>query len=298
MTIEEHEIYIAERPESDQVWLARLVSVVMAIWAVLLIGDIATATRADAMDSPCDIHIDFSGDRLLNNGSDNVGALHSVHIPDDFYDVTLTSSDFGHETMADPSQTQEQWWFIADGVRVALSEDIATSVTTSSITYRGIRVPESEVVWAEHLGEGNVNSVDPVGVCLVRRDLQQEVDETEQTFVHDDQPLEVDIAEAESKLAGDETGVDGAEPIEIESGEPEFIEVEVQSTIEVAETVVNTGETDPVKAPDAIPVADDGAAQLALTGLSDVLPIALAGGTLIIAGGACIFAADRRRWAV
>ena len=172
--------YIRNEPDLHSRILARVVAVVMLVWAILLVTPFF-APPASADSGCAGIYVDLSGPRLLDQDGADAGPWVDVEVPAGVYSVTLVSADPTHQDFIDPSQTDETWLLSTNsGTSVGPTSDISDSSVFSTTTFSSVAFDAAvSTVRAEHSRTGvNVNSVDPVSACFTAL-VEQEVVESE-----------------------------------------------------------------------------------------------------------------------
>lgn len=140
----------------------RLAAATLAVAGVALVG---TATAAGATMGCGEYSFGFEGTRLLNDGiSDSAGPF-AIELPAGTYDVLMQSHDAHDEHPGQTEQTQEQWYFTLDSGYVSpVTSDVADESNIAVDEFDDQDIAESASITLHHLGQGGVNSVDPICV--------------------------------------------------------------------------------------------------------------------------------------
>lgn len=246
------------------------ITVIAVVFGVL--GIVGTATAAGASTSCGQYSFGFEGTRLINDGISDTAGPFPIVLPAGSYDVTMRSHDAHDEHPGQTEQTQEQWYFTLDsGFMSAPSSDVPDEENTMVNTFPSVSISESTSITLHHLGQGGVNSVDPICVGFNPAVTPQPVVAP---------PAEAPLVEVP----------DARQPgVEINGPVQPAVKPEVKGVVEIrqAELIPPAAL---VKAP-----APSVAPQLALTGPSAGMWVfALSGASLILLGSALV-AQGRRR---
>jgi hypothetical protein len=114
----------------------------------------------------CGTHsFSFVGTRLLNDGiSDGAGPF-AIDLPAGRYDVVMRSADYHSDQDSQVGQEAERWWFSLDsGFQSVATTDLPDASDTNVTTMSEQDIAASTAIAVHHLGEGGVNSINPVCV--------------------------------------------------------------------------------------------------------------------------------------
>lgn len=240
----------------------RLAAATFAVAGVALMG---TANAASATMGCGEYSFGFEGTRLLNDGISNTAGPFAVELPAGTYDVLMQSHDAHDEHPGQVEQTQEQWYFTLDSGYVSpVTTDVADESNTVVDEFDGQDITESASITLHHLGQGGVNSVDPICVGFT-------------TVAPAEKPVEAEIVVAGPVLPPKQAVVVEVPVIEAPAQGETPVTAEVKTVVEVAQ---------------APAVA---ASQLALTGPSAATTAMVLTGIGFMAVGAILVLEERRR---
>ncbi len=111
------------------------------------------------------ISFSFEGTRLLNDGISHQAGPFSITLPAGTYDVVMRSSDSHSTQDGQIDQEAERWWFSLDsGWHSSATDDLPDELDANVTAMAGQVIPASTSITLHHLGQGGINSVNPVCV--------------------------------------------------------------------------------------------------------------------------------------
>lgn len=137
------------------------------IAAALLLSTIGIAGAATVgAESSCgSLNFSFTGTRLLNDGISHNAGPFAIDLPAGTYDVMMRSADEHSTQDSQEGQEAERWWFALDsGWHSMATTDLPDARDANTTVMQRQAVPASGAITLHHLGQGGINSVNPVCV--------------------------------------------------------------------------------------------------------------------------------------
>ena len=132
----------------------------------MLAATIAAASGPAAAAANCGtISFSFEGTRLINDGISHRAGPFTINLPAGNYDVVLRSSDTHSEQTDQVDQEAERWWFELDsGWQSVATTDLPDELDANMTLLMAQEIPASSSITLHHLGQGGVNSINPLCV--------------------------------------------------------------------------------------------------------------------------------------
>ncbi len=132
----------------------------------MLAATIAGSVGSAGANADCGtISFSFEGTRLLNDGISHQAGPFSINLPAGTYDVVMRSNDSHSTQDGQIDQEAERWWFALDsGWHSSATDDLPDELDANVTVMAGQVVPASTTITLHHLGQGGINSVNPVCV--------------------------------------------------------------------------------------------------------------------------------------
>lgn len=132
----------------------------------MLATTMATGVGLAGANADCGaISFSFEGTRLLNDGISHQAGPFSINLPAGTYDVVMQSGDSHSTQDGQIDQEAERWWFELDsGWHSTATEDLPDELDANVTTMAGQVIPASTSITLHHLGQGGINSVNPLCV--------------------------------------------------------------------------------------------------------------------------------------
>lgn len=132
----------------------------------MLAATIATAAGVAGANADCGtISFSFEGTRLLNDGISHKAGPFTIDLPAGTYDVVMRSGDSHSTQDGQIDQEAERWWFALDsGWNSTATDDLPDELDANLTMMAGQVIPASTSITLHHLGQGGINSVNPLCV--------------------------------------------------------------------------------------------------------------------------------------
>ena len=138
----------------------------LLLGAAVLATTVAAASGPAAATANCGtISFSFEGTRLINDGISHRAGPFAIDLPAGTYDVVMRSSDSHSEQAEQVDQEAERWWFELDsGWHSVATTDLPDDLDANMTMLMAQEVPASSSITLHHLGQGGVNSINPLCV--------------------------------------------------------------------------------------------------------------------------------------